>query len=102
MLALRQSEIVAEGLRSAHAGLAVELVTFVTRGDRRRGPLSSVGGKGLFTAELGAALREGASVEELQSIAVQEGMITMAADGVRKAAEGRTALREVLRVLALR
>jgi len=36
-----------------------ELVAVTTRGDRIRRPLTQVGGKGLFTVELGAALRRG-------------------------------------------
>jgi excisionase family DNA binding protein len=51
------------------------------------------------TPEIGAALRRGASVEELRSIAVGQGMTTMAADGIRRAAAGTTSLDEVLRVL---
>jgi len=51
------------------------------------------------TPEIGAALRRGASVEELRTIAVGQGMTTMAADGIRRAAAGTTSLDEVLRVL---
>jgi len=51
------------------------------------------------TPEIGAALRRGASVDELRTIAVGQGMTTMAADGLRRAAEGATSLEEVLRVL---
>ena len=53
------------------------------------------------TPEIGAALRRGASVEELRTIAVGQGMTTMAADGVRRAAAGETTLQEVQRVLAV-
>jgi len=52
------------------------------------------------TPEIDEALRHGASVNELRTIAVGQGMTTMAADGVRKAAEGKTSLDEVFRVLA--
>jgi type IV pilus assembly protein PilB len=55
-----------------------------------------------MTPEIGSALRRGASVDELRSIAVGQGMTTMAADGIRKAAEGKTTLDEVFRMLALR
>ena len=55
-----------------------------------------------MTPEIGRALIEGASVEQLRSIAVRQGMTTMAADGVRRAAQGATTLAEVLRVLPLR
>jgi excisionase family DNA binding protein len=49
--------------------------------------------------EIGAALRRGASVNELRTIAVGQGMTTMSADGIRKAAEGKTTLEEVFRLL---
>jgi type II secretory ATPase GspE/PulE/Tfp pilus assembly ATPase PilB-like protein len=51
------------------------------------------------TPEIGAALRRGAAVDEMRAIAVGQGMTTMAADGVRKAADGKTSLEEVFRVL---
>jgi len=51
------------------------------------------------TAEIGAALRRRASLDELRTIAVGQGMTTLAADGLRRAAEGATSLEEVLRVL---
>jgi general secretion pathway protein E len=51
------------------------------------------------TPEIGAALRKGASVDELRALAVRQGMTTMAADGIRKAAAGTTSLEEALRVL---
>jgi len=54
------------------------------------------------TPEISAALRRNASVDEMRAIAVGQGMTTMAADGVRKAAEGKTSLAEVLRVLPVR
>jgi hydroxymethylbilane synthase len=57
-LALAQAGMVARSIEQAHACRA-ELVTFSTRGDRATGPLATLGGKGLFTAELEAALREG-------------------------------------------
>jgi hydroxymethylbilane synthase len=52
-LAVAQSSMVAAMLGGA------ELVSFSTRGDRTRGALTEIGGKGLFTAELEAALRDG-------------------------------------------
>ncbi|MEM6335354.1 MAG: hydroxymethylbilane synthase [Bacteroidota bacterium] len=59
-LATWQAEHVAAGLRAAWPGLGVELTPFVTRGDKVLDtPLPLIGGKGLFTAELEAALREG-------------------------------------------
>jgi hydroxymethylbilane synthase len=50
-LALAQSRLIADGLRSAWPELRVELVTVVTEGDRRRDvPAAALGGKGIFTA----------------------------------------------------
>lgn len=61
-LALWQSEHVARRLRELHPGLEVELLTLSTRGDRElEKALPEIGGKGLFTAELEAALLEGAA-----------------------------------------
>jgi len=58
-LALWQAEHVAALLREAHPGLAVELVTFVTEGDRILDrALAEVGGKGLFIKELEVAMFE--------------------------------------------
>jgi len=54
------------------------------------------------TGAVGKALRRGAGVDEIRSIAVGEGMTTMAADGIRRAAAGQTSLAEVMRVLGLR
>jgi len=51
------------------------------------------------TPEIGAALRRDAPVDELRTIAVGQGMTTMGADGVRRAAAGKTTLDEVRRVL---
>ena len=58
-LALAQSGQVAERLRSAHPGLEVELVPITTHGDREKGELAPLGGKGLFTQELETGLLEG-------------------------------------------
>ena len=55
-----------------------------------------------ITPEIGAALRRGASVDELRTIAVGQGMTTMAADGIAKAITGLTTLDEALGALALR
>jgi type II secretory ATPase GspE/PulE/Tfp pilus assembly ATPase PilB-like protein len=48
--------------------------------------------------ELVAALDRGVLAEELRALAVGRGMRTMVADGIRRAAEGKTTLVEVLRV----
>lgn len=58
-LALAQSGQVAAAITSA-TGIVVELVRITTRGDRIQDkPLPEIGGKGLFTAELETALRQG-------------------------------------------
>jgi excisionase family DNA binding protein len=53
------------------------------------------------TGEIGAAVRRGAPAEEIRALAVGQGMTTMAADGLRRAAAGETTIDEVRRVLAL-
>lgn len=59
-LALWQSEHVAERLRRAHPGLAVELVPMSTRGDEVLDrSLAAIGGKGLFLKELELAMQRG-------------------------------------------
>ena len=61
LLARAQSSAVARTLERLHPGLVVELVGIDTRGDRIiETPLSQVDGKEFFTAEIDAALREGA------------------------------------------
>ena len=58
-LALTQSKQVAEAVHAA-TGVPVEVIIFKTRGDRIQNvPLPEIGGKGLFTAELEAALIDG-------------------------------------------
>lgn len=60
LLARTQSEQVAAALRAAHPGLTVEPRIVTTAGDRdTTTPLPAIGGKGLFTAELEAALLDG-------------------------------------------
>ncbi len=54
------------------------------------------------TPEIIAALGSGASAEEMRTIAVEQGMITIAADGIRRAAMGETSLAEIMRVFKLR
>ena len=58
-LALAQSTQVAQAITRA-TGVPVELVVISTRGGRiQNKPLAEIGGKGLFTMELEAALRDG-------------------------------------------
>ncbi len=59
-LALTQSNHVADLMRAAAPGIDVSIQTFSTKGDRvLDAPLAEIGGKGLFTEELEAALRSG-------------------------------------------
>lgn len=59
-LALWQARHIAELLRQAHPGLAVELKHIVTTGDKILDvPLAQIGGKGLFTKELETAMLAG-------------------------------------------
>lgn len=59
-LALWQAEHIKQRLEELHAGVSVELVTFVTQGDKILDtPLAKIGGKGLFVKELEAALLDG-------------------------------------------
>jgi type II secretory ATPase GspE/PulE/Tfp pilus assembly ATPase PilB-like protein len=56
----------------------------------------------LFVNEaLTAAILRDATAEELTEIAVENGMRTLMADGIRKAVEGETTVDEVLRVLSV-
>jgi hydroxymethylbilane synthase len=59
-LARRQTEVVATALRAARPDLRVDIRIYTTRGDQELSrPLPEIGGKGLFTAEIEAALRAG-------------------------------------------
>ena len=75
-LALWQAHHVANALRAAHPSLEVVVQEFVTRGDKILDrPLPEIGGKGLFTAELEAALRAGevsVAVHSLKDLPTEE------------------------------
>lgn len=59
-LALWQAEFIRSCLEERNVDLKVELVTFVTQGDKILDtPLAKIGGKGLFVKELEAALLDG-------------------------------------------
>ncbi|HEX9745312.1 MAG TPA: ATPase, T2SS/T4P/T4SS family [bacterium] len=47
------------------------------------------------------AIKNKMSMDEIEKIAIGEGMVTMAADGVRRAANGETTLDEAFRVLGI-
>jgi excisionase family DNA binding protein len=52
------------------------------------------------TPRLAAALTRGAAAADLRAIAVSEGMTTLASDGIRRAAQGRTSLAEVMKTVS--
>jgi hydroxymethylbilane synthase len=57
-LARWQTDFVASALHAAWPGLQTEVAVYTTKGDRELSrPLPEIGGKGLFTAEIEAALR---------------------------------------------
>jgi hydroxymethylbilane synthase len=59
-LALTQTNQVADMIREAIPGIEVDIQIILTKGDRILDkPLAEIGGKGLFTEELEAALRDG-------------------------------------------
>jgi len=94
-LARWQTDFVATSLRTVWPDLRTEIEVYTTRGDRELGrPLPEIGGKGLFTAEIEAALRSGdihLAVHSLKDlpIADSQGLIIGA---VLKRAEARDVL----------
>ena len=75
---------------------AVGCDTCAHTGYRRRNVIAEIL---VVTSEIGKALRNDASVDELRAIAVGQGMTTLAADGIRKASMGETTIDEVMRVI---
>lgn len=77
-LALTQTNLVAQMLEAAWPDLTCEVEIFTTKGDQTQAagiPLPKVGGKGLFTAELEAALRNGTidlAVHSLKDLPVED------------------------------
>jgi len=77
-LALAQTKRVCAILEDARPGLSTEVRTIVTHGDRTQAsgePLPAIGGKGLFTAELEQALRDGTidlAVHSLKDLPTEE------------------------------
>ncbi|MCS7260778.1 MAG: hydroxymethylbilane synthase [Anaerolineae bacterium] len=73
-LARRQTEWVAQLLQAAWPELTLVTRVYITRGDREaQRPLPEIGGKGLFTAEIEAALRAGeidAAVHSLKDLPI--------------------------------
>jgi hydroxymethylbilane synthase len=74
-LALWQTNYVKDLLLQSWPGLEVEVITFVTEGDRiLEKPLPLIGGKGVFTAELEAKIDEGtidAAIHSLKDLPVE-------------------------------
>lgn len=58
-LALTQTQLITEALRSTHPGLEVDVLEVTTKGDRDQRPFAQIGGKGLFTSEVERAVVEG-------------------------------------------
>ncbi len=59
-LALRQSELIANGLRALEPGARIDIQVIQTSGDKITDvPLAQIGGKGLFTKEIEEALLAG-------------------------------------------
>jgi len=88
-LALAQARAVAEALP-----VPAELVAITTRGDRAGSGLKAIGGKGLFTAELEAALRRGDV--QLAVHSAKDLPVAMAGDMVIAAVPAREDARDAL------
>jgi hydroxymethylbilane synthase len=58
-LALRQTEIVLDGLRAVRPGVSLQIRTIQTQGDRSAAPLGEMGGRGVFVIEIEQALLAG-------------------------------------------
>jgi hydroxymethylbilane synthase len=75
-LARWQTDFVAAALRAAWPGLRIRVEVYTTRGDRELSrPLPEIGGKGLFTAEIEAALCAGdidLAVHSLKDLPIAE------------------------------
>ncbi|MEZ6046975.1 MAG: hydroxymethylbilane synthase [Planctomycetaceae bacterium] len=95
-LALWQAEHVASLLRSAHAGLQVEIVHISTIGDRdQKESLANMGGQGVFTREVQNALldqRADVAVHSLKDLPTQ----SVTADLILAAIPAREEVADVL------
>jgi len=106
-LALVQSNFVAGLLRAASPGLTVDIEVISTRGDRIVDrPLAEIGGKGLFTEELEAALRDKSidlAVHSLKDLPVQNpGGLTVGAIPKRATPNDALVAREATSLATLR
>ncbi|MGP0032348.1 MAG: hydroxymethylbilane synthase [Acidimicrobiales bacterium] len=77
-LARRQAGAVADALRAAHPGLAVDIVAVRTRGDELSAPLAQLGGQGIFATEVEAAVGDGRAHAAVHSA---KDMTSVMADG---------------------
>jgi hydroxymethylbilane synthase len=87
-LALRQSALVADALRSHHPGWEIEIVVVRTQGDERTEPLDQIGGQGIFVTEVETALAEGRADAAVHSA---KDMTSVMVDGLVLAAVPRRA-----------
>ena len=74
-LAVRQTEIVLEGLRRLHPSAAFQVRTIKTAGDRTTASLNEIGGRGVFVIELERELLSGGidiAVHSLKDLPSQE------------------------------
>ncbi len=77
-LALWQTHHIIQALQAKWPGLVCQIEPFVTQGDKTQKldqPLPEIGGKGLFTAELEAALRNGVidlAIHSLKDLPVED------------------------------
>ncbi len=87
-LAVRQTEIVLESLRSAHPDVSLEVRTVRTTGDDSPASLGEIGGRGVFVIELEQALLAGdidIAVHSLKDLPSRETVgLTIAAVGRRE------------------
>ena len=88
-LARFQTDLVRQTLAGLHRTIEFQTVVISTEGDRDvRTPLPEIGGKGVFTQELEAALREGAidlAVHSLKDVPVEPSAgLTLGAIGLRE------------------
>ena len=95
-LALAQSGAMAEALAAACPGLVYEIVEITTTGDRTLdSPLPAIGGKGLFTREIGDALLRGdvdMAVHSLKDLPVSASMSGLAVAAIPRRAPANDAL----------
>lgn len=79
-LALVQTTLAADAIRTAHSGVEVEFVEVTTRGDRdQTTPLSAMGGEGVFVGAVRDALRDGRADIAVHSL---KDMPSLAAKGL--------------------